>query len=193
MSEPRLIRVADVPPQPWRNGGGITRELLAWPSPQLWSVRLSVAEVAADGPFSIFERTQRWFTVLDGDSVELTIDGAPRFVRRGDAPLCFDGEAKADCRLLDGPTRDVNLMLRDASGGMLRVEDSSPWRPEGEHCALFAAVAGRCLAGGRTVEMPAESLLWFEQAPGALMFVADDAGDEVPGWWIEATPGSGRR
>ena len=43
-----LVQLADVAPQPWKNGGGTTRELLAWPDAASWRVRLSVAEVAAD-------------------------------------------------------------------------------------------------------------------------------------------------
>ena len=47
-----LIRLNEVAPVPWRNGGGVTRELLAWPSPGDWALRISVAEVERDGPFS---------------------------------------------------------------------------------------------------------------------------------------------
>jgi environmental stress-induced protein Ves len=39
---------------PWKNGGGVTRELLAWPGGGDWQVRISVAEIEADGPFSSF-------------------------------------------------------------------------------------------------------------------------------------------
>jgi hypothetical protein len=40
-----------------------------------------------------------------------------------DAPLCFDGGAATACQLIDGPTQDFNLMVRDASlpARMLRV------------------------------------------------------------------------
>jgi hypothetical protein len=63
------IALDDVPPQPWKNGGGTTRELLAWPRPPAGGCELSVAEVAADGPFSRFEGVQRWFAVLQGAGV----------------------------------------------------------------------------------------------------------------------------
>ena len=184
----RLFRVDDAAAQPWRNGGGQTRELIAWPSAQQWAVRISVADVAADGPFSRFEGTQRWFAVLEGKGVELTIDGTARQVRRGDAPLCFSGEATTHCRVLAGATRDLNLMLRNARGGMLRVDDAAPWRPEAAQCGLFAAVDGRCVAAGRSFDVPAASLLWFEQAPDALLFFAASAGADIPGWWLAATP-----
>ncbi|MFG5407966.1 HutD family protein [Piscinibacter sakaiensis] len=41
-----------MPAQPWRNGGGHTRELWTWPADGPWQARLSVADIAADGPFS---------------------------------------------------------------------------------------------------------------------------------------------
>ena len=42
-----LVRVDDVAPVPWRNGGGLTRELLAWPAAQDWAIRISVADIIA--------------------------------------------------------------------------------------------------------------------------------------------------
>jgi len=188
----RLIRADKVAAQWWRNGGGLTRELLAWPSPERWTVRVSVAEVAADGPFSRFVETQRWFAVLDGEGVELTIDGAARRIRRGEAPLCFSGEATATCRLLDGPTRDLNLMLRAAGGGMERVGNGIAWRPEATLCGLFAVAPGRCAVAGRSFDVPAQSLLWFDQAPEALLFFSAVGGIDSAGWWLAATsPGAG--
>jgi len=71
----RLIRVADVPRQRWRNGGGWTRELLAAPDPQAWQLRVSVADIECDGAFSMYPGVVRWFAVLQGEGVALTIDG----------------------------------------------------------------------------------------------------------------------
>ncbi|HEY3634719.1 MAG TPA: HutD family protein, partial [Caldimonas sp.] len=59
--QPLLVRTADVPAQPWKNGGGVTRELLALPAGDDWRVRVSVAEVASDGAFSTFVGVDRWF------------------------------------------------------------------------------------------------------------------------------------
>src|SRR5258706_8972671 len=63
---PILLRVNDIAPAPWRNGGGLTRELLAWPDRSDWIVRISVAEILASGPFSEFPGVDRWFAVLHG-------------------------------------------------------------------------------------------------------------------------------
>ena len=59
----RLIAAASVAATPWRNGGGRTRELLVWPSAQDWRLRLSLADIEHDGPFSAFPRITRWFAV----------------------------------------------------------------------------------------------------------------------------------
>jgi hypothetical protein len=183
----RTIRFDEVAPQRWRNGGGSTRELLAWPRADAWRLRVSVADVEADGPFSSFPGVERWFAVLDGHGVELTVGGTAHRLAAGSAPLHFSGEAPATCRLLDGPTRDLNLMLRGVRGGMFAAAAGQPWRPRAAQCGLFAAVAGRCVAGAAR-QVPARSLLWFDKAPDALAFEPADPGAAIVGWWLAATP-----
>lgn len=120
-SEIHRIRLIDVKPQPWKNGGGVTRELLAWPNAADWMLRVSVADIERDGPFSSFPGVQRHFAVLDGSGVELEGVGE---IRKGDAPAMFEGDKARECRLLDGSTRDLNLMVRrDFGNGLLRLED----------------------------------------------------------------------
>ena len=36
----QLVQLAQVPPAPWHNGGGVTRELLAWPPPDTLAWRI---------------------------------------------------------------------------------------------------------------------------------------------------------
>ena len=67
----QVVRVDSAAPQAWRNGGGVTRELLVWPNAEDWLVRLSVAEIERDGPFSAFAGVDRWFAVLSGAGVLL--------------------------------------------------------------------------------------------------------------------------
>jgi environmental stress-induced protein Ves len=101
---------------PWRNGGGRTRELLAWPRADDWLVRVSVAEIEADGPFSPFPGIDRCFAVLDGAGVELTLPASKVRLGPADDAWAFPGEAAPGCRLIDGPTRDLNLMARRDAG-----------------------------------------------------------------------------
>ena len=113
-----LVDLNAVQPEPWRNGGGITRALLAWPTIDEWRIRCSVATVAASGPFSNFEGVDRWFSVLKGAGVSLTIDGKTHQQTVSTSPLQFAGDAKTDCSLIDGETEDFNLMLKNCSGHM---------------------------------------------------------------------------
>jgi hypothetical protein len=188
MSAPRVVRVEDVPPQRWRNGGGFTRELLAWPAASDWRVRVSVADVASDGPFSAFPGVERWFVVLEGAGVELSVRGHAHRVRLGDVPLRFDGGAATACRLLDGSTRDLNLMLHGARGGLFAAVDGRAWSPGAPSCGLFAAVPGSCRADDETFAVAAGSLAWFERAPARLEFRADGRSAGPPGWWLSVTP-----
>ncbi|MEO5882319.1 MAG: HutD family protein [Caldimonas sp.] len=183
---PRLVCLGDTPPAPWRNGGGVTRELLVWPEGSDWRVRVSVAEIEADGPFSSFPGVERWFAVLEGGGVALTIDSAEQRCRAGDAPLRFTGDAAVACRLLEGPSRDLNLMLRGTPGAMRPVVADRAWAPQARRCGLYAHVAGRCRAGATTTDMTAGSLAWFDESPDALSFQPATADRPVPGWWLAA-------
>jgi len=127
-----VIHLADVAATPWRNGGGVTRELAALPAQGEWNWRMSVAEVGSSGPFSRFDGITRWFAVLAGAGVVLNVrtpcdsgEAGASEHRLGvvDAPLCFDGGAATDCQLINGPTQDFNLMVRDSGlpARMLRV------------------------------------------------------------------------
>ena len=184
-----LVRLIDVPAQRWRNGGGLTRELLAWPSASDWKVRVSVADIETDGPFSPYAGVERWFTVLQGAGVELVIDSRSSRLVRGDVPVQFDGAATAHARLLDGPTRDLNLMLRDASGSMQCAADGLAWSPRAAQCGLFSAVAGQCqIEGQDPIEVPAYALLWLDAAPASVTFTAGQRPAALIGWWLAATP-----
>ena len=184
---PTLTAMRDMPPQPWRNGGGFTRELLAWPDEHDWQLRISVADIEADGPFSNIPGVQRWFAVLPGGGVALTVDGVEHVCRPGDDALQFSGSAAATARLLRGTSRDLNLMLRDLSGSLHRAVDAKSWKTGARQCGLYAVTKGRCIADAAAIDVPAESLLWFANAPRVLTFHAEPAAQaDVSGWWLAA-------
>ena len=115
------IHLADVPAVTWKNGGGFTRELLAWPEPENWVVRISVAVIDKSGPFSIFSGVRRWFGVLTGAGVRLS-SGGYTSVMVQDTPLfSFDGGLPYHCDLIDGQTSDFNLMVK-ASDAQCHVQ-----------------------------------------------------------------------
>jgi uncharacterized protein len=109
---------------PWRNGGGTTAEIAAEPAgPAGFLWRLSIAEVAASGPFSDFGGYDRHILLLEGRGFVLHFAEAPS--RRLDRPLepfTFDGGWRASCELVDGPVRDLNLMVaQGAAVGSLEI------------------------------------------------------------------------
>lgn len=168
----QLVRLADCPPLPWRNAGGLTRELLRWPAAsgaEGWVLRISVAEIGRDGPFSPFPGIERWFAVLEGAGVQLEVPRGAQFLAPGDSPLQFAGEAAPGCRLVGGPTLDLNLMQRRGQGHarMHRVragsgiEGPTSWRGVYAHGPLPLAL------GDEPHVVEAGTLLWSDddQAP----------------------------
>ncbi len=119
MSLGRLVPAVHFQAMPWCNGGGTTWEIArgridsqgAEDDDTAWHWRFSLAEIAADGPFSVFPHIDRLLTVVEGAGIALTIDGAePRLLHPGD-DIQFPGEAAIGCALVAGPTRDLNLMV----------------------------------------------------------------------------------
>jgi environmental stress-induced protein Ves len=112
-------RYADATAMPWRNGGGVTRELLRRPagtSPGAdFDWRLSIADVAADGPFSSFAGYDRILVLLSGAGMDLLADGEVVALRAPFGRLRFVGEASVHAVLIDGPTTDLNLIWRRGS------------------------------------------------------------------------------
>jgi environmental stress-induced protein Ves len=81
-----------------------------------------MADIATDGPFSAFPGIERWFAALAGAGVVLAFPEGERRVITGDPPVRFDGGSAPGCRLLDGPTCDLNLMQRGGRATMRPVE-----------------------------------------------------------------------
>ncbi|MEV6684750.1 HutD family protein [Streptomyces sp. NPDC051130] len=111
----RVLRAAGRPAAPWKNGGGVTREIAAWPEGAgmedfLW--RASLADVSADGPFSAFPGVDRTLTLAEGAGMDLTIGGVRRVVDERFAPQRFPGDRPTQCRLLGGPVVNFNVMYR---------------------------------------------------------------------------------
>ena len=173
------VSLAAMPPQPWRNGGGATRELLAWPAASDWRVRMSVAEVASAGPFSRFDGVERWFAVLEGEGVALRIDGQSQSLTRASEAFRFDGGAAVHCELLGGETRDFNLMAAaPASARMRRVRGELAVGTDAPALlALYAhASPAHALLGGEAVSVPPLHLAWrLQDAPARGQVIAEDA------------------
>jgi environmental stress-induced protein Ves len=177
-----VVSLEDVEPKPWRNGGGLTRELLAWPHADEWRIRISVADVERDGPFSYFPAADRWFSVLEGKGVKLTVGGGTQVLTPDSEPFGFSGNADVHCSLLAGPTRDFNLMALPGAGRVLKVRDV--------HVGVIPArtlVAGYAPRGGTiavydeyVLDLAPETLVWrLLEQEGPMVLEGTDA------LWVE--------
>lgn len=147
-----LIRGADLVAAPWKNGGGVTREVAAFPASaglDAFTWRVSIADVAQAGPFSRFAGIDRTLALLSGAGMLLdeTDAGAQAVKTHGlTQPLDiarFAGEAQIDARLVDGATRDFNLMVRRGAA----VGETEVWR-DATHRTLSADVVLLFCASG---------------------------------------------
>lgn len=145
-----LQRFGDLPAVPWRNGGGVTREVFVLPAPGAgFLARVSIADVDAAGPFSAYPGIDRVIMLLQGGAMRLRIGGETRALRAGE-PFAFDGGAPVDCEI-DSPTRDLNLMtLRGlATGSMTVLRGDTATQVGGDGDALVVIGLGDgAVAGG---------------------------------------------
>ena len=109
----RIIRSADYPTRPWKNGGGTTRDIAVSPpgaSLDDFDWRLSLAQVDRDGPFSRFDNVDRTLVLLSG---AMTLHEPGRridLVRH--QPFAFAGERAIEATVASGATLDFNVMTR---------------------------------------------------------------------------------
>ncbi len=111
-----IIRFAELKPEPWRNGGGVTREIASHPKAAsaqdgAWDWRVSIADVGSAGEFSTFPGMERVITVIDGELLLLTVDGEEHPLEKY-RPFRFSGEAASSSALPTGDIRDLNVIAR---------------------------------------------------------------------------------
>jgi environmental stress-induced protein Ves len=105
---------ADRVATPWKNGGGITREVAIWPPASKFDDfdwRISMAEVRKPGPFSVFEGIDRTMAILDG-KLELRLPDRTVVLDPESEPFAFAGDLPCEGIPLDGPVTDLNVMVR---------------------------------------------------------------------------------
>jgi len=161
-----LIPAASLAAMPWKNGGGVTREIAADPPGAaldafVW--RVSVADVAQAGPFSRFVGIDRTLVLLSGAGMLLDEAGEAGDSGRADSArgtqlhthaltkpfdiARFAGEAQIDARLVDGATRDFNLMVRRGAA----IGEVDVWRGAGTHTITADTLLLFCASGSLRV------------------------------------------
>jgi environmental stress-induced protein Ves len=162
--------VQDVPAMPWKNGGGVTREIVCMPPGAGmgdFDWRVSIAHIAGDGPFSAFPGIDRVITLLSGGGVHLLGDDGLVNHRLDTplAPFAFAGEAAIDARLLAGDCHDFNLMTRRAvcSASLQVLRSACEW-PVAAQGLLMAVQGSWRLEGPSTHTLLPQQGLWWSDA-----------------------------
>lgn len=108
----RLVSPAEHIRMPWKNGAGVTREIVVEPAKsERFSYRLSIADVATDGPFSRFEGYDRHIVLLDGVGMTIHAGVHGLFQLVPFAPRSFSGDWEVTGTLESGAVRDLNLIV----------------------------------------------------------------------------------
>jgi environmental stress-induced protein Ves len=162
--------VQDVPAMPWKNGGGVTREIVCMPPGAGmgdFDWRVSIAHIAGDGPFSAFPGIDRVITLLSGGGVHLLGDDGLVNHRLDTplAPFAFAGEAAIHARLLAGDCHDFNLMTRRAvcSASLQVLRSACEW-PVAAQGLLMAVLGSWRLEGPSTHTLLPQQGLWWSDA-----------------------------
>ncbi|OED48541.1 hypothetical protein AB838_11555 [Rhodobacteraceae bacterium (ex Bugula neritina AB1)] len=166
-------------PVPWKNGGGVTRELAVQKENgrQVW--RLSLADITRDGAFSAFPGLARIHCIVEGPGHVLS-NAETRLEASLLEPLTFDGNLALDCRLRGGACKAFNVIydpelvaaqarvLRDGKlpevtgsqvffvvSGSLDLSEQGRYGP-GEGQATDGATCGAVSGGGAVIHV------WFQ-------------------------------
>ena len=149
----QILRASDRRAKPWKNGGGVTTDIASGPagaSLDAFDWRISMALVASDGPFSMFDGVDRTLAVIEGDGMELTIGDRPVVtLGRGSEPLSFPGDAPTTARLMAGGITDLNVMTRRGryDHHMMRVTQPMAFAFDGNDIAIVFSLGGSAEVG----------------------------------------------
>lgn len=196
-----LLEAAKREPQSWKNGGGRTSDVVVFPAGsgiEDFAWRISIADVEADGPFSLFPTVERHIAMLAG-TLRLRFDDHEHMISVGDAPFSFSGASPVEGLPIGGPARDLNLMVRsDRYDGRLRVVGPGCFRAGTPVAVIVALGVAALTVNGVEFKLGAEDALLLSgpadvestspvvlaelrpiiSAPAA---AAGHSGDQVPG------------
>jgi environmental stress-induced protein Ves len=168
----------------WRNGEGWTRQILAVPEAQDWTLRLSIAELSTPARYSHFPGVEREQMLLSGQGLRLDFDGGgqvsllPPYQRHR-----FSGGHGLQA-VPDGPVTALNLMWKPD-----RVQVQSWHRPLVGDLFCFVTegtawivhlLAGqmRVQGGGASYDLEQGDTAWLAGVPGT-RFAIDGGGEAL--------------
>lgn len=149
-SSPVLLKPSDYRRMPWKNGLGETIEIAVFPPDagiDDFDWRISMATVASDGPFSLFQSIDRTLSVLSGEGLTLhRADGTRQELVVDSSPYSFPADEQVHATLADGAITDLNVMTRRGrfDHGVERLHlDGSVAMPSRQNTVLLFCLEGQ--------------------------------------------------
>ena len=189
---PRFIAKEDYKSVPWENGRGTTSDIVLIPdgsSRKNFDIRVSVAPITNDGPFSLFSGVDRHITLIKGAGLDLEFSSRSLQVRPL-SPVHFDNGEPLFARLVDGPVEVFNLLTRrghwTARVEILRQETEVIIDQDQIGIVFAAANSWIADVGGETHALPDGGTGIIAQ-PGAVTFTANAPAAAI---FAQLTPGA---
>lgn len=165
-----LLRRRGRRPQPWKNGKGVTEEIVAGPVDDDGRVawRVSIATIDRAAEFSRFEGADRLLMPLAASGLELRVEGRVRRIAQFDV-LAFPGEAEVASIGGATATEDLNLIVDRGfgSGSLVRryVAGAFTLRTRADDAAVvLVALCGTLRCAGTPLESGDAVLLREEES-----------------------------
>ena len=110
----QVLKPSDYKAVPWKNGGGVTNDVLLLPKGSTqdnFDIRLSLAPIVTEGAFSAFPGIDRHITLLSQQALSLVFGADVRPLKRLE-PMYFDSALQPTSKLADGAVQVFNIMTR---------------------------------------------------------------------------------
>lgn len=115
MSDLSILRARDRRQMSWKNGAGVTSDVVVFPAGadfDSFGWRISIATVNASAPFSAFPGVDRALVLLEGVLALRIGDEAAIELSASSPPLALAGELPVSAEVISGPVTDLNIMTR---------------------------------------------------------------------------------
>jgi uncharacterized protein len=154
----------------WRNGQGVSWEIAAYKKQGAadFSWRFAKARIDNDVPFSIYPGMDRIFMMIEGGGMDLEFEGGRVLqVHEKFVPHEFSCDVPLYCKLLDGPSLDLNLF---AARGEYRAV-CEVMNVNGTRClklesatTVFFVLEGQCVLDGLALQQGDAAVLQNESS-----------------------------
>jgi uncharacterized protein len=174
---------------PWKNGGGVTHEIFRFPEQgDEWQWRISIAEVASDGAFSIFPGCMRSLTLLSGEGMRL--DFADRSVELLPpyTSAIFSGDETLSAQLIDGATTDFNAIWQADTFNIhveRRAMHGSLWciaEPKTSWLVYFLSGHGGIKSDANSPEIQSGDAVWLKPNDSPHRLILEATGEAL---WLK--------